>query len=438
MEEQVSENKKLHLGWMGVIVAIFFLLSLPWSCTAYNFSEITEAAHTPYHTPSLLLSVPTIRTMEESIWDQDSEEYLFVTVVDVSQTLRTINLQTGEQTLYDLSKYLSNFGSLLSIFENTLPCGYLGLFADKGEHRILQFSPNKTEAIEIFRLMQNATNSRRWHPQLSPDQQYVIYVVFSGFLGYDWAEFQNIELIHLDGIEKPVQLSSGGGTWKRGGRWSPDGSRIVFTDYDQDGFIQVFVTTLPELETQQISNFVNPKLKPASVQWSPDGNKILVVFQNQQPIAESEVSHTEVWVFYPDDGKSQKLPLPSTNLRIGDEITWSKNGRVVLLIVASRDENNQIVSSFHWFDIEKNREAFQITEKEIAEMVNGDWSGVSGFFPLMSDLSEIGLIGGSNQGLYRLEAKTRKVEPLQLVQFPEPLLISDDQVFKKEVPLCED
>ncbi|MEW6179169.1 MAG: hypothetical protein AB1522_04500 [Chloroflexota bacterium] len=438
MKEQVSENKKQRLGWIGVIVAIFFPLSLLWSCTTYSFSKIPDAANTPYHTPSLFLPVSTIGIIEESIWDQKAEEYPFVTIVDVNQNLQTINLQTGEQTWYDLSKYSSNFGFLLSILRNALPCGYLGLFEDRGEHRILQFSPNKTEAVEIFRLIQNATNSRRWNPQISPDQQYVIYVVFSGFLGYDWAEFQNVELIHLDGIEKPVQLSSRGGTWKGGGRWSPDGSRIAFTDYDQDGFLQVFVTSLPELETQQISHFMNPKLKPASLQWSPDGDKILVVFQNQQPIEESEVSHTEAWIFYPDDGKSQKLPLPSTNLRIGDEITWSKNGRVVLLIMTSRDENNQIVSSFHWFDIQKNWEVLQVTEKEIAEMVDGAWSGVSGFFPLMSDLSEIGLIGGSNQGLYRLEAKTKKIEPIRWVQFAELLLISDVRVFKKEVPLCED
>ncbi|MEN4013947.1 MAG: hypothetical protein ROW48_18100 [Bellilinea sp.] len=431
-------NKQAPVLWTVVLLALFsgaFFLS---SCIAKDFHENTETTGTPSYAPSPIPFTPTFKAIDGSVWNQESEEYQFVTVVDVNQALRMINIQTGKQKIYDLGEEMKDFGALISLSENKTFCGYIGLFTADGEHRIIQFSPEEGIPVEIFRLTQTPADSHRWSPKLSPDGQYIAYVVFSGHLGYDWAEFQNIELVRLDDIDKRVQLSSRGGTWKKGGEWSPDGSKISFTDYDHNGLLQVFVTSLPELNTQQISTFDNPKLKPASLQWSPEGSKVVVVFQNQQPVEEINDSHTEVWIFYPVGGKPHKLPLPSTDMLIGDQLYWSEDGRMLLLITASRDENNQMVSSVYWFDTERNQSVVSVTEEEISSLINSDWFGISNFFPLTLDLSEIALVSGNNQDIFRFNARTLEMEPIPFMRFSEPLIITDIRIFEKEIPQCED
>ena len=438
MNSQPWINKQAPVHWTVVLLALFSGLLFLSSCTTKDFYENTETPSSPSHATFPSAFTPTFKVMDETVWNQESEEFQFVTIVDMNQILNIINLQTGGQKVYDLSERLENFGALISLSENKTFCGYIGLFIDDGEHRLIQFSPVEGNPVEIFRLSQTTADSPRWSPKISPDGQYIAYVVFSGFLGYDWAEFQNIEVVRLDDVEHVFQLSSRGGTWKQGGEWSPDSSKIAFTDYDQNGFLQVFVTSLPGLETQQISSLANRKLKPANLQWSPEGSKVVVVFQNQQPIEEISDPYAEVWIFYPAGDKPQKLPLPSTNMFIGDQLYWSEDGRMLLMITASRDVNHQLVSSLYWFDTEKNQLVVSVKEGEISSMITSDWFGIANFFPLTSDLSEIALVRGNNQDVFRFNAKTWEIEPTPFVQFSEPLLITDIRIFKEEIPHCED
>jgi WD40 repeat protein len=114
---------------------------------------------------------------------------------------------------------------------------------------------------------------------LSPDREWVYYLVGTG--EYEdgpgtesYYEYSDLETISVDGEEGPYRLSFRGGAWRVA--WSSDGQHLAFSDYDDNGIQQLFVTFRDGSNRQQLTYNTEP-VKIMGILWSPDGERISAV-----------------------------------------------------------------------------------------------------------------------------------------------------------------
>ena len=120
----------------------------------------------------------------------------------------------------------------------------------------------------------NETEWMAW-PSLSPSKQWVAYVVWSGEFYYSGAEFQDIEVIPVNGGGVPIRLTQRGGSL---GEWCilvpPDGRYLAYSDYDDYGVNQLYYSTFDGTEKHQLTEFTEPGDRVGPVEWSQDGQTI--------------------------------------------------------------------------------------------------------------------------------------------------------------------
>ncbi len=130
-------------------------------------------------------------------------------------------------------------------------------------------APTPLQLTDIFELQTVVS------PQLSPDGARIVYVRQFADIMTD-KRYTNLWLVGFDG-SNPRPLTTG----KRSDsepRWSPDGTRILFTAPDESGTPQLFVRWIGSADTAQITNL---RYAPGNATWSPDGKQI--AFSNFVP-----------------------------------------------------------------------------------------------------------------------------------------------------------
>ncbi len=123
-----------------------------------------------------------------------------------------------------------------------------------------QAAETKRLALETYLDMESVSN-----PQISPDGQEIIYT-------RGWIDKVNdrrkstLWIMNVDGSKKRELLEGGGA------RWSPDGTRILFTKQGEPKGSQIFVRWMDaEGAVTQITRLENG---PSNPRWSPDGKWI--------------------------------------------------------------------------------------------------------------------------------------------------------------------
>ena len=119
------------------------------------------------------------------------------------------------------------------------------------------------------------------NPIISPTGKFVTYVVLSGELYYNSGQYQDVEIVELSGKGRPIRLTTRGGAGA-GGVWSPDGNSLAYTDFDEQGNLQVYITDMANLTKRLLTQFQNVGSVPFSLTWSPEGDQLVVIIQNQQ------------------------------------------------------------------------------------------------------------------------------------------------------------
>ena len=127
-------------------------------------------------------------------------------------------------------------------------------------HAAAQGSGIQKLALEQYLDMESVSN-----PQISPDGTRIVYT-------RGWVDKVNdrrkssLWIMNADGA-KSRHLVEGGGA-----RWSPDGSRILFTRQGEPSGSQIFVRWMDdEGAASQITRIENG---PSNARWSPDGKWI--------------------------------------------------------------------------------------------------------------------------------------------------------------------
>jgi dipeptidyl aminopeptidase/acylaminoacyl peptidase len=111
-------------------------------------------------------------------------------------------------------------------------------------------------------------------PQLSPDAQWVAYMVNTMSLKEDKTE-QRIWMVPFAGGEA-IPLTAEGVSSSHP-RWSPDGKYLAFLSARHEGKTQVWLLNRTGGEAQQLTN--TPQAVDSFV-WSPDGKRLCLVLRD--------------------------------------------------------------------------------------------------------------------------------------------------------------
>ncbi len=117
-------------------------------------------------------------------------------------------------------------------------------------------------------------------PQISPDGSQILYT-------RAWVDKMkdqrrsSVWIMNADGSRNRFLVDGSAP------RWSPDGSRIVFTDEDDAGDSQIFIRWMDaEGATSQITRVEN---SPGNLRWSPDGSQVAFTMTVASPASEWSV-----------------------------------------------------------------------------------------------------------------------------------------------------
>jgi tricorn protease len=111
------------------------------------------------------------------------------------------------------------------------------------------------------RNLTNTSGAHDKHARWSPDGRHIVFLS-------DRTGEEELWLVAQDGSGEPEQLTRGGSAFRYAPSWSPDGSRIAFSD--KDG--RVHVLTLADRRLTQVAE--DPRGQVGDYVWSPRGNHL--------------------------------------------------------------------------------------------------------------------------------------------------------------------
>jgi Tol biopolymer transport system component/predicted Ser/Thr protein kinase len=118
--------------------------------------------------------------------------------------------------------------------------------------------------------------------------------------------------------------------------WSPDGRKIVYSS-KQSGFYNIWTIDADGGNPQMLTNNDDPKQRPSSALWSPDGTQISYVNRNQL-----DVKKIQYGISVLTNGKIQNLFESNLRLRL---LGWSQKGSEVLAVAGSETDGDLIAIS---------------------------------------------------------------------------------------------
>ena len=229
----------------------------------------------PTHAPSV--------TPDAMLWDAEPEYYGSIIITDQDNDLFFLFQPGG--TAHKIFPFNPRTYDPWMAESITADCHFVAMVRithdPDWQHRLVQIDRNGEVVAELFSIQMHMSDMVRFLPVLSPTGQYVSYSVYSGELYYDSAQYQDVEIVTLEHPDNPIRLTAHGGAWNGGGAWSPDGSLIAYTDYDEQGVSQVYTTRLEDLTQQLLTDFRTPGLRAGGLSWSPDGDRIAVIFESR-------------------------------------------------------------------------------------------------------------------------------------------------------------
>jgi hypothetical protein len=131
--------------------------------------------------------------------------------------------------------------------------------------------------------------------------------------------------------------------------WAPNGVELAFLRSHKDGFADVVIASLPDLEERKIARlrapaFVRGATADASqLDWSPDGRYLLL------PEQESEGAPHRITLLETETGRRQFLTEPSpTQLGVAGDFRprWSPDGRRFSVTRRSSDKQQLLIFAY--------------------------------------------------------------------------------------------
>lgn len=357
-----------------ILLGIFFTGFV--ACNGEVFDQIKQTT-----SPTDSVGSPDYPKIEaenqiENYWDGDSDFYQTIAMVLGESQVVLFQPQTKRHQLIQFDPQLFTPQRVNKITDE---CNLLIQMQSGDRNQIVQVDSNGENLKTLYSLPIREDSSNIFSPVISPSQDYVSYVVFSGEQYYDTAQFQDVEIAPLDGSSSPVRLTEHGGSAKDGGTWSRDGNIIAYTDYDFAGILQVYITEVDKWSEKKLTNFHEKLSRASSIEWSPSDQLLAVIIENASQM-------DEIWVVSVTGDHYYKITIPTGIREIDDELFWSQDGKTLLTL--GSDFENPEITGIYWFDIEKNQLIEYLSEGQ-ARKISANFQTFAFLFPLSTDLSQV-------------------------------------------------
>ena len=176
--------------------------------------------------------------------------------------------------------------------------------------------------------------------RLSPDKNWLIVPSFSGEETIDSAEFVNLASFNLTSPSEPIPLTQNGGAHAFA-TWSPDGTWIAFSDYDDAGIPQLY-RSAPNGENRQQLTFHTAAIETIyPIVWKPDNTQI----------AYGAIPKTTsgAWLAIVDIETGESAQIKPAQLRTIYNIWWDATKE---WLVFTGDNASGSESEINWVDVE--------------------------------------------------------------------------------------
>jgi Tol biopolymer transport system component len=158
----------------------------------------------------------------------------------------------------------------------------------------------------------------------SPDGSRIAYVIQRGYVGpsgWSWDRVSTLAIVNADGTDPVVLLRLAGLGTPASMSWSPDGSRIVYADWNHDVSVVGLDGSGPSTLT-----------RGSDVAWSPDGKTIVYlagcVVRTISPDGRDDRNLVDLL-----HGKLLDRACPTPDTMRSSDLTWSPDGTKLAVTV---------------------------------------------------------------------------------------------------------
>lgn len=253
--------------------------------------------------------------------------------------------------------------------------------------------------------------------RLSPDGKWITYVVQSGKDQDRGVKLRDVKVIAAEAPDKPVSLTKRGGAGVLGGVWSPDGQRVAYSDYDEAGNGQVYLSRPDGSDRHQLTHFTAPKTTMNWITWSPDGQELaFAIYDNQEDNQYEVGNRLAIWVVHSDGSGPREMILNDGRSVQGTPLWWEEDNRT--LVVSILDDIPG--EGLYWFDVNTGHVVhvfydatapsgsifgpFPLADVQMIMFMGGDrnfysYDPAGGIYKLWIDMSPIFPTGSGSMGM---------------------------------------
>lgn len=173
--------------------------------------------------------------------------------------------------------------------------------------------------------------------RLSPDRNWIAYIVGSGLATGQGAVAADIQVVSLSPPYAATRLTARGGGEPRALAWSADEAWLYFTDFDESGVLQVYRGAPDGTAVEQLTGHAGPLGTINGLAPSPDGRYLAYSVQNllQAAYPYTHRPEDEGWVGIVDlqGGTSAAVrPAKFASAEPGRGLIWDPAGERLLII----------------------------------------------------------------------------------------------------------
>lgn len=218
--------------------------------------------------------------------------------------------------------------------------GCEGLYVETKEGDVILVDINANVIKEYYSKV-HASNLNQLFPVPNPTGNWLAYQLGEGQQTYSGYEKQNLEVISIDNQDVPVRLSLAGGVWVKS--WSPKGSYLAFSDFDQNSVHQVYIWNVKDRQKWQITTFTDSSIQINEISWSSDEQTLAIAYK--------DASNTATIKLLSVDPVIKVYPQADLVFDMVRDVWWlNKDSFIAHVLPKNAPSNSSENEELVWFD----------------------------------------------------------------------------------------